>query len=59
MGGYLSTPRTEKEIHFGENAQFKYGVSAMQGWSRPSRLWGKEIASLRPFPLKMTRPVAF
>lgn len=32
MGAYLSQPVTEKEGDEKENAQFKYGVCAMQGW---------------------------
>jgi hypothetical protein len=31
MGGYLSTPRTEKDSHGDENGDFKLGVSSMQG----------------------------
>lgn len=32
MGAYLSSPITEKETQEGENACFRYGVAAMQGW---------------------------
>ena len=32
MGAYLSQPITEKESTDGEDARFKYGTTAMQGW---------------------------
>ncbi len=32
MGAYLSVPITNKKSEDWENDQFKYGVSAMQGW---------------------------
>lgn len=32
MGAYLSQPVTDKEGEEEENAEFKYGVCAMQGW---------------------------
>uniref|UniRef100_A0A7S0T394 protein-serine/threonine phosphatase n=1 Tax=Mantoniella antarctica TaxID=81844 RepID=A0A7S0T394_9CHLO len=32
MGAYLSQPITDKESSDGEDAKFKYGTTAMQGW---------------------------
>jgi len=32
MGVYLSTPKTEKEITFGENEKLYYAAASMQGW---------------------------
>jgi len=32
MGAYLSQPITDKESTDGEDAKFKYGTTAMQGW---------------------------
>ena len=32
MGAYLSQPITDKESSDGEDARFKYGTTAMQGW---------------------------
>ncbi|XP_024371750.1 probable protein phosphatase 2C 60 isoform X1 [Physcomitrium patens] len=32
MGIYLSTPKTEKISEDGENAELRFGLSAMQGW---------------------------
>eukprot|EP00891_Asterochloris_glomerata_P008906 jgi/Astpho2/8906/Aster-08257 len=32
MGAYLSRPKTEKDSAEGENADFEWGVCAMQGW---------------------------
>ena len=32
MGAYLSQPITDKDSSDGEDAKFKYGTTAMQGW---------------------------
>ena len=32
MGAYLSQPITDKDSTDGEDAKFKYGTTAMQGW---------------------------
>ena len=43
MGAYLSQPITDKESTDGEDAKFKYGTTAMQGWRT-----NMEVRAARP-----------
>ena len=51
MGAYLSQPITDKESTDGEDAKFKYGTTAMQGWRT-----NMEVRAARPSALARQPP---
>lgn len=50
MGAYLSQPITDKDSSDGEDAKFKYGTTAMQGWRTNMEVRSARHPQGIPFP---------